>query len=289
MCSIIHNIEDIVISDRKLSLFDNILIPLALSKWSWIDLKFCMIISQCVIFKMFALYLKNRKLDAALTPTKRREVIQKNYYSLRFNMFFSCFSNRIAIIVVIRFMKMSQVVQTFILRLYKPLISKKLQHCREITCTMKVAVQLIVSAIALVNAWSPPGPGEPCAADLVNETNEPCANRCEMNCENIGESADIYQLLNYETCRGDKCYCKPGFIRNDDGDCVVQKRNTCGECTIPIATNCQIVLCILSLPRLWSLRRCAAHTVETLCLQRWTYLLYRKMSRLWLHEKQMYL
>jgi hypothetical protein len=45
MKTIIQNIENVVVSDRKLSLFSDIQTGLALSKWPPIGLKFCMVVS----------------------------------------------------------------------------------------------------------------------------------------------------------------------------------------------------------------------------------------------------
>jgi hypothetical protein len=52
MGTIIQNIGNIVVSDRKLSLFSDIQTELALSKWPPIGLKFCMVASRSVIFKI---------------------------------------------------------------------------------------------------------------------------------------------------------------------------------------------------------------------------------------------
>jgi hypothetical protein len=52
MNTIIQNIGNIVVSDRKLSLFSDIQTGLALSKWPPIGLKFCMVVSRSVIFKI---------------------------------------------------------------------------------------------------------------------------------------------------------------------------------------------------------------------------------------------
>jgi hypothetical protein len=52
MGTIIQNIGNIVVSDRKLSLFSDIQMGLALSKWPPIGLKFCMVVSRSVIFKI---------------------------------------------------------------------------------------------------------------------------------------------------------------------------------------------------------------------------------------------
>jgi hypothetical protein len=52
MGTIIQNIENIVVSDRMLSLFSDIQTGLALSKWPPIGLKFCMAVSRSVIFKI---------------------------------------------------------------------------------------------------------------------------------------------------------------------------------------------------------------------------------------------
>jgi hypothetical protein len=52
MNTIIQNIENIVVSDRKLSLFRDIQTGLVLSKWPPIGLKFCMVVSRSVIFKI---------------------------------------------------------------------------------------------------------------------------------------------------------------------------------------------------------------------------------------------
>jgi hypothetical protein len=52
MKTIIQNIGNIVVSDRKLSLFSDIQTGLALSKCPPIGLKFCMVVSRSVIFKI---------------------------------------------------------------------------------------------------------------------------------------------------------------------------------------------------------------------------------------------
>jgi hypothetical protein len=52
MGTIIQNIGNIVVSDRKLCLFSDIQTGLALSKWHPISLKFCMVVSRNVIFKI---------------------------------------------------------------------------------------------------------------------------------------------------------------------------------------------------------------------------------------------
>jgi hypothetical protein len=48
----IKNIGNIVVSDRKLSLFSDIQTGLALSKWPPIGLKFGMVVDRTVIFKI---------------------------------------------------------------------------------------------------------------------------------------------------------------------------------------------------------------------------------------------
>jgi hypothetical protein len=52
MSTIIQNIGNIVVNDRKLSLFRDIQTGLALSKWPPIGVKFCMVVSWSVIFKI---------------------------------------------------------------------------------------------------------------------------------------------------------------------------------------------------------------------------------------------
>jgi hypothetical protein len=52
MSTIIQNVGNIVISEQKLSLFSDIQTGLALSKWPPIGLKFCMVVSRSVIFKI---------------------------------------------------------------------------------------------------------------------------------------------------------------------------------------------------------------------------------------------
>jgi hypothetical protein len=102
---------------------------------------------------------------------------------------------------------------------------------------MKLAIFLI-STIKLATAWSPGGPAGPCPLHIENNVNAEmfdmtCGNKCEITCDNLGVS--IYE--------DEEPYCKPGcscrtfnpmlrngaYIRNDDGVCVPQKRNSCGE------------------------------------------------------------
>jgi hypothetical protein len=65
---IIQNIGTIGFSDRKLSLFRNFQIALALSKWPRFDLKFCMVVSRSVIFKIRLVLEGSEILHQAVIP-----------------------------------------------------------------------------------------------------------------------------------------------------------------------------------------------------------------------------
>jgi Trypsin Inhibitor like cysteine rich domain len=102
---------------------------------------------------------------------------------------------------------------------------------------MKILIWF-VSTITLVAGWSQggpaglPGPGSPCPTNtlLHKEITSYCGNRCETSCSNMGEDVDpnVVANTNQEGCIYG-CYCIDGEIRNDDGKCVVQKSDTCGE------------------------------------------------------------
>jgi hypothetical protein len=62
MSSIIQNIGNIVVSDRKLGLFNDFQMALALFKWPWIDLNFCMVVSRSVIFKIHLIRIGDTSL-----------------------------------------------------------------------------------------------------------------------------------------------------------------------------------------------------------------------------------
>jgi Trypsin Inhibitor like cysteine rich domain len=92
---------------------------------------------------------------------------------------------------------------------------------------MKLII-LLISAVTLVIASITPGPL--CPADRPNETNDPCGRPCELSCDNIGVE-EILDLRASSLC-GRGCWCKQGSIRDEDGNCVLQRRSSCGKIEI---------------------------------------------------------
>jgi hypothetical protein len=68
------------------------------------------------------------------------------------------------------------------------------------------------------------------SCDSPNEEYTPCGNLCENSCDN---TCDDSMVVTSADLRGDQCepgcYCKRGYIRNWDSECVKQKAKTCGQ------------------------------------------------------------
>jgi hypothetical protein len=65
----------------------------------------------------------------------------------------------------------------------------------------------------------------------ANQIYSVCGNLCEDSCSNAGDEC-VY--LPWVDLRADNdvcvpgCYCANGYIRNNDGNCVTSRPNTCG-------------------------------------------------------------
>jgi Trypsin Inhibitor like cysteine rich domain len=89
----------------------------------------------------------------------------------------------------------------------------------------KTAIKLLVCYLALAQAQSEPT--ETCPGDPF-ELPDRCGNKCELTCDNMGEKIVPFTPGDYEGCEN-RCICKNGYIRDEDGDCVRQTRRSCGE------------------------------------------------------------
>jgi Trypsin Inhibitor like cysteine rich domain len=106
-----------------------------------------------------------------------------------------------------------------------------------------MAVKLTITILLLASVQNvflqsaeldhPVNPATPPPLCVDTEEFSDCGNLCEDNCNNRCEPPvfQLFSSLNSATnpaCQPG-CYCKPGLIRNLNGNCVMNTPNVCGS------------------------------------------------------------